>query len=80
MRHLDIVAMFASLWLLASMVLDATTPDELTVYMIGAAIAPVTVVSAVLYWLRVPTLDFAVVFATLAGRLLGERPSLDVEG
>jgi hypothetical protein len=64
-RRLDIAAMFASLWLLTSMALDALTPRELTVYMIGSAIAPVTVVSAILYWLRVPTIDFAVVFATL---------------
>ncbi len=36
MRHpLDIVAMFAALWLLASMVLDALTPKELTAIMIA---------------------------------------------
>jgi hypothetical protein len=65
MRRFDIAAMFGSLWLLASMLIDAMTPKELTVYMIGAAIAPATVVSAILYWLRVPAIDFAVVFATL---------------
>ena len=65
MRPFDIAAMFVSLWLLASMLLDAATPKELTVYMIAAAIAPATVVSAALYWLRVPTIDFSVVFATL---------------
>jgi hypothetical protein len=65
MRRFDIAAMFGSLWLLASMLIDAMTPKELTVYMIGAAIAPATIVSAVLYWLRVPAIDFAVVFATL---------------
>jgi hypothetical protein len=65
MRRFDIAAMFGSLWLLASMVIDAVTPKELTVYMIGAAIAPATVVSAIFYWLRVPTLDFAVTFASL---------------
>ncbi|WP_291692662.1 hypothetical protein [Bradyrhizobium sp.] len=65
MRHLDIIAMFASLWLLLSMVIDAATPDELNVYMIAGAIAPATAISAMLYWLRVPTLDFAVAFATL---------------
>ncbi|WP_349542970.1 hypothetical protein [Bradyrhizobium sp. ARR65] len=47
------------------MVIDAATPPELNVYMIGAAIAPATAVSALLYWLRVPRIDFAVVFATL---------------
>ena len=40
MRHLDVAVMFASLWLLASMLIDVLTPKELTVYMIGAAIAP----------------------------------------
>ena len=65
MRHLDVVAMFGSLWLLASMVIDVATPKELTVYMAGAAIAPATAISALLYWLRVPRLDFAVSFATL---------------
>jgi hypothetical protein len=64
-RHVDAAIMFVSLWLLASMVLDAVTPKELSVYLIGAAIAPATAISAALYWLRVPTLDFAVVFATV---------------
>lgn len=64
MRHFDVAAMFASLWLLTSMVIDAVTPKELSVYMIGAAIAPATAISAILYWLRVPTIDFAAVFAT----------------
>ena len=59
------VAMFVSLWLLASMVLDVATPKELTVYMIGAAIAPAAAISALLYWLRVPRFDFVVSFATL---------------
>jgi hypothetical protein len=65
MRRLDVVAMFGSLWLLASMVIDVATPKELTVYMIGAATAPATAITALLYWLRVPKLDFAVSFATL---------------
>ncbi|MGO4712544.1 hypothetical protein [Bradyrhizobium sp. 2TAF24] len=66
MRHpVDVAAMFGSLWLLAAMVIDAATPPELTVYMIGAAIAPATVIAAVLYWLRVPRIDFAVSFATM---------------
>lgn len=62
---MDAAIMFVSLWLLASMVIDAVTPSEMSVYLIGAAIAPATLVSAVLYWLRVPTLDFALVFATV---------------
>jgi hypothetical protein len=65
MRRFDVVAMFVSLWLLASMVLDVATPKELTVYMIGAAIAPAAAISAFMYWLRVPTFDFMVSFATL---------------
>jgi hypothetical protein len=64
-RHVDAAIMFVSLWLLASMVIDVVTPNELSVYLIGAAIAPATVISGVLYWLRVPTLDFAAVFATI---------------
>jgi hypothetical protein len=47
------------------MVIDIVTPNELTVYMIGAAIAPATAISALLYWLRVPRIDFAVCFAVL---------------
>ncbi len=65
MRHVDAVVMFVSLWLLASMLLDALTPPELNVYMIGPALAPAIFVTAVLYWLRIPALDFAVVFATV---------------
>jgi hypothetical protein len=64
-RRLDVFAVFGSLWLLASMVIDVVTPKELTVYMIGAAIAPATAFTAILYWLKIPRLDFAVIFATL---------------
>ena len=32
MKRFDLVAMFASLWLLASMVIDAATPKELILY------------------------------------------------
>ncbi|OKO77678.1 hypothetical protein AC629_31420 [Bradyrhizobium sp. NAS80.1] len=66
MRHpLDIIAMFAALWLLAVMVLDALTPKELTAVMIGIAIAPAIVITAVFYYLRCPRTDFAVMFAAL---------------
>jgi hypothetical protein len=64
-RRLDVAAMFGSLWLLASMVIDVLTPKELTVYMIGAAIAPPIVILAVLYWKRVPSFDLIVAFGTL---------------
>ena len=47
------------------MVVDIATPKELTVYMIGAAIAPAIAIAALLHWHGVPRLDFAVIFATL---------------
>jgi hypothetical protein len=66
LRHpLDIVAMFAALWLLASMVLDALTPKELTAIMIAVAIGPAIIITAVFYYLRCPRTDFAVMFAAL---------------
>jgi hypothetical protein len=66
LRHpLDIIAMFAALWLLASMVLDALTPTELTAVMIGIAIGPAVIITAVFYYLRCPRTDFAVMFAAL---------------
>ena len=66
MRHpVDVAAMFGSLWLLAAMVIDAATPAELTMVMIGAATAPATVIAAILYWWRIQRIDFAVSFATL---------------
>jgi hypothetical protein len=66
LRHpLDIVAMFAALWLLASMMLDALTPKDLTAVSIAVAIGPAIVITAVFYHLRCPRLDFAVVFAAL---------------
>ncbi|MHC2625095.1 putative membrane protein [Bradyrhizobium huanghuaihaiense] len=66
MRHpIDIIAMFAAIWLLASMVLDALTPKELTAIMIAIAIGPAIVITAVFYYLRCPRTDFAVIFAAL---------------
>ncbi|MBB4372861.1 putative membrane protein [Bradyrhizobium sp. cir1] len=66
MRHpIDIVAMFAAIWLLAAMVLDAVTPKELTAIMIAIAIGPAIVITAVFYYLRCPRTDFAVIFAAL---------------
>jgi hypothetical protein len=65
MRRFDVATMFGSLWLLASMIIDIATPKELNVYMAGAAIAPATLITALLYWLQVPRLDFAVSFTTL---------------
>jgi hypothetical protein len=66
LRHpIDIAAMFAAIWLLASMVLDALTPKEVTAVMIGAAIGPAVIVTAVVYYLHFPRMDFAVLFAAL---------------
>jgi hypothetical protein len=65
MKRFDAIVMFGSLWLFASMVIDVLTPNELTVYAIGAAIAPAMAVSALLYWLEVPRIDFAVCFSVL---------------
>jgi hypothetical protein len=65
MKRFDVIVMFVCLWLLASMVLDVLTPKELTVYAIGMALAPVTLISALLHWLGVPKIDFAVCFAVL---------------
>lgn len=65
MKRFDAIVMFASLWLFASMVIDVLTPKELTVYAIGAAIAPATAISALLYWFAVPRIDFAVCFSVL---------------
>ena len=66
MRHpIDIIAMFAAIWLLAAMVLDAVTPKELTAVMIAIAIGPAVVITAVFYYLRCPRTDFAVMFAAL---------------
>jgi hypothetical protein len=65
MKRFDAIVMFVSLWLLTSMVLDVLTPKELTVYAIGAALAPATLISALLYWLGVPRIDFAACFSVL---------------
>jgi hypothetical protein len=64
-RRFDVAAMFVSLWLLASMIIDALTPKELTVYMIGAVTAPAFLILAIVYWRRLPKLDFAIILATL---------------
>jgi hypothetical protein len=66
LRHpIDIIAMFAAIWLLAAMVLDAATPKELTAVMIGIAIGPAVIITAVFYYLNCPQTDFAVLFASL---------------
>ena len=57
--------MFAAIWLLTSMVLDALTPKELTAVMIAIAIGPAVIVTAVFHYLNFPRMDFAVLFAAL---------------
>jgi hypothetical protein len=64
-RQLDVAVMFASLWLLASMVIDAITPPELTVYAIAATTLPAVVIMAILYLKRISRFDFAVALAAL---------------
>ena len=45
MRHpLDFILVAVTLWLLASMIIDALTPKWLTIYMIGAGLAPLVLV------------------------------------
>ena len=40
MEHVDVAVIAATLWLLASMVLDIVTPKSITALMIAAALAP----------------------------------------
>jgi hypothetical protein len=65
-RHpIDAAIMFTALWVLASMTLDILTPKELTAVMIGEAIAPAMLLTALLYVLRYPLIDFTMMFSTL---------------
>ncbi|WP_246739027.1 hypothetical protein [Bradyrhizobium aeschynomenes] len=65
MRYVDGAVMFFSLWLLASMILDALTPPELNFYMIGPIIAPAVIITGFLYGLRIPSRDFVLVSAAV---------------
>ncbi|MGY4574026.1 hypothetical protein ACVWY5_007096 [Bradyrhizobium sp. USDA 3256] len=40
MKHVDVAVIAATLWLLASMVLDILTPKSITALVIAAALAP----------------------------------------
>ena len=64
-KPFDVVVMFLALWLLSTKVIDVLTPKELDVYIIGPAIAPATIIAALLYYRRVPMLDFAIVFSAI---------------
>jgi hypothetical protein len=51
MRHpLDFTLVAMTLWLLASMIIDALTPKWLTVYMIGAGLAPLVLAGLALHF------------------------------
>lgn len=56
MRHpLDFSLVAVTLWLLVSMIIDVLTPKWLTVYMIGAALAPMMlagIILRILHWRR----------------------------
>ena len=66
MRHpMDTAVMSGALWLLAAMLIDVLTPKELTVYMVGAVLAPAVIVGAVFYHLKLPGPDLAITLATL---------------
>jgi hypothetical protein len=64
-RPFDTVVIFGTLWLLGSMTIDVLTPRELTVFMIGAALAPAMAIAAVLYALDYPLVDFTIVASAL---------------
>ncbi|WP_036047810.1 hypothetical protein [Bradyrhizobium sp. Tv2a-2] len=50
MRHpLDFSLVAVTLWLLVSMIIDAVTPKWLTVYVIGAALAPLMLTGVILH-------------------------------
>ena len=66
MRHpIDTAVMSGALWLLAAMLIDALTPKELSVFMIGAVLAPAVIVGAVFYHLKLPGPDLAISLAAL---------------
>ena len=62
-KPFDVVVMFLALWLLSTKIIDILTPKEFDVYMIGPAIAPATILTAVLYYRRFPVLDFTIIFS-----------------
>lgn len=64
-KPFDVVVMFLALWLLSTKIIDVATPKELNVYFIGPAIAPATILTALLYYRRFPMLDFAIAFSAL---------------
>jgi hypothetical protein len=66
MRHpVDTAVMSVALWLLAAMLIDVLTPKDLSVYVIGAVLAPAMTVGAVFYHWKLPRPDLAITLATL---------------
>ncbi|SDI16333.1 hypothetical protein SAMN05444171_5120 [Bradyrhizobium lablabi] len=66
MRHpMDTAVMSGALWLLAAMLIDALTPKELSVFVIGALLAPAMIIGALFYHLKLPGLDLAISLAAL---------------
>jgi hypothetical protein len=60
-KPFDVAVMFLALWLWSTKIIDVLTPKELDVYIIGPAIAPATLITAVFYYRRITILDFAIV-------------------
>jgi hypothetical protein len=52
MKRVDVAVIAATLWLLASMVLDVLTPKSITVYMIAAALAPPVLIGLAIHFAR----------------------------
>ena len=52
MRHIDVAVIAATLWLLASMVLDILTPDSISALMIAAALAPPFLIGVAIHFAR----------------------------
>ncbi|MDI1262095.1 MAG: hypothetical protein PS018_02415 [bacterium] len=57
--------MSIAIGLMAAMLIDALTPKEMTVYLVGAALAPAIIIWAVLYHLRLPLADLLIALAVL---------------
>jgi hypothetical protein len=64
-KPFDVAVMFLALWLWSTKIIDVLTPKELDVWIIGPAIAPATLITAVCYYRRIPILDFAIVFSAI---------------
>ncbi len=62
-RPTDTAVIFGAVWLMTAMLIDALTPKELSVYLIGAALAPAIITGGLLYHLRYPASDLAITLA-----------------